>query len=111
MHTSPLLKTWTFPDQDLLSAFFEGKWKPLAWYYNALITLSRIHKPLWDDNEIRCLHYIGRKKPWTGRQAAEEQYQRFFDWWWTAFDEMEKEVKERNPEGWALIEKNVTPQG
>ncbi|KAJ8508790.1 hypothetical protein ONZ45_g8974 [Pleurotus djamor] len=37
--TSPDVPTFSFPDQDLLAAYFKGKWKPLNWYYNALKTL------------------------------------------------------------------------
>ncbi|KAF9240892.1 glycosyltransferase family 8 protein [Melanogaster broomeanus] len=53
LYTSPLVPTWSFPDQDLLSDFFKGKWKPLPWCYNALKTLMIIHKPLWCDEEIQ----------------------------------------------------------
>jgi hypothetical protein len=111
MHTSPLLPTWTFPDQDLLSAFFAGRWRPLAWYYNALITLSQVHKPLWADDEVRCLHYIGLKKPWAGRKAADARYQRLVDWWWVTFDNLEQDLKERDAATWELIARNTTPQG
>lgn len=113
MKTSPLLKTWTFPDQDLLSAFFYGKWKVLPWYYNSLITLSHIHQPMWRDDEIRCLHYIGYKKPWAGRKSAGgwEPYQNYIDWWWKAFDGLESEIKDSDPETWRLMNENTTPDG
>jgi lipopolysaccharide biosynthesis glycosyltransferase len=108
MHTSPLLSTWTFPDQDLLSAFFNGQWRPLAWFYNALITLSHVHKPLWADDEVRCLHYIGLKKPWAGRQATDAHFQHYVDWWWATFDRLEQDLKERDPETWELIARNTS---
>jgi lipopolysaccharide biosynthesis glycosyltransferase len=111
MQTSPLVRSFTFPDQDLLSAFFAGHWRPLPWYYNALLTLSHIHKPLWADAEVRCLHYIGRKKPWQGRTAAEAQYQIYNDWWWETFDRVMHNLKQRDPESWKLMARWTTPQG
>lgn len=56
--TSPLIRTYSFPDQDLLTDFFKGRWKPLSWRYNALKTLRIIHPQLWQDDEVHCLHYI-----------------------------------------------------
>jgi Glycosyl transferase family 8 len=64
LRTSPLVPTFTFPDQDLLAAFFRGRWKPLPWVYNALKTLRATHQNLWHDEEVRCLHYIFPEKPW-----------------------------------------------
>jgi lipopolysaccharide biosynthesis glycosyltransferase len=108
MHTSPLVPSFMFADQDLLTAFFVGRWRPLPWYYNALLWLSYVHKPLWADAEIRCLHYIGRKKPWHGRVAAEPQCQAYIDWWWAALDRLEDDLKQRDPESWKLVASGVS---
>ncbi|KAJ4486271.1 glycosyltransferase family 8 protein [Lentinula aciculospora] len=76
-------------DQDLLSAFFKGKWKPLPWYYNALKTLRVIHPQLWSDDEIRCLHYILKDKPWEARMpVVPGPYDEVHGWWWSDFDRM-----------------------
>lgn len=56
--TDPRVITYGFPDQDALADFFRGRYKPLPWCYNALKTLRRIHKPMWRDEEIRCIHYM-----------------------------------------------------
>lgn len=105
--TSPLVPTFSFPDQDLLAAFFEGKWKPLPWCYNALKTLRVIHKPLWRDDEIRCLHYILHDKPWHQR-LLEGDYAELNDWWWARFDQLKDEmVRDRLLEEWKLVEANV----
>ncbi|KAF8539876.1 nucleotide-diphospho-sugar transferase [Trichophaea hybrida] len=36
LYTSPLVPTFSFPDQDFLAHFFAGLWKPLGWQYNAI---------------------------------------------------------------------------
>ena len=68
--TSPAIPTYSFPDQDLLSDYFRGRWKPLSWRYNALKTLRIIHTPLWSDDEVRCLHYILHDKPWNSPRGT-----------------------------------------
>jgi len=83
------LESFAFPDQDLLAAFFKGKWKPLQWYYNALKTLRMIHPQLWRDDEIRCLHYILKDKPWEARiHAVPGPFDELHNWWWNDFDSM-----------------------
>lgn len=47
-----------FPDQDVLAEVFKGKWKVLPWWCNALKTLRAAHKDLWEDSEVRLLHYM-----------------------------------------------------
>lgn len=47
-----------FPDQDVLADVFKGKWRVLPWWCNALKTLRAAHKNLWDDKEVRLLHYM-----------------------------------------------------
>lgn len=108
--TSPLVPTFAFPDQDLLAAFFKGRWKPLPWCYNALKTLRVIHKPLWRDEEVRCLHYILAEKPWQKRirqKGGGDEYEEVNRWWWERFDKLEEEMKITDKEGWTLVVANV----
>ena len=104
--TSPLVPTFSFPDQDLLANFFEGKWKPLPWCYNALKTLREIHKPLWRDEEVRCLHYILADKPWHGKRTGGE-YEEVDEWWWDRFEKLRQEMRLSNPEALSLVLSNV----
>ncbi|KAG1801499.1 glycosyltransferase family 8 protein [Suillus plorans] len=108
LYTSPLVPTWSFPDQDLLSDLFRGKWKPLPWCYNALKTLMLIHKPLWRDEEIRCLHYILADKPWQTRVSEDDtgEYAKSHRWWWQRLDQLGQEMK-GEPEDWKLVLANV----
>ncbi|KAI0257592.1 glycosyltransferase family 8 protein [Lactifluus subvellereus] len=95
LRTSPLVPTFSFPDQDLLAAFFQGRWKPLPWVYNALKTLRVIHKNLWRDEEVRCLHYILSDKPWKARvqeSDAVDDLAEMDRWWWERFDGLIKEL-------------------
>lgn len=55
---------YDFADQSLLSDVFRGLWIPLSYKYNALKTLRNIHKNVWDDNEVKNIHYILTPKPW-----------------------------------------------
>lgn len=112
LHTSPLVPTFSFPDQDLLAAFFHGKWRPLPWVYNALKTLRIIHQPLWRDEEIRCLHYILHDKPWherIGEAGTGGEYEEVHRWWWDRFDALLAELGESDPEGRNLVAANVAP--
>ncbi|KAJ3778005.1 nucleotide-diphospho-sugar transferase [Lentinula raphanica] len=93
------LESFAFPDQDLLAAFFKGKWKPLPWYYNALKTLRVIHPQLWSDDEIRCLHYILKDKPWEARiPIVPGPFDEVHKWWWDEFDEMVSEMDSQSCE-------------
>ena len=105
--TSPLVPSFSFPDQDLLANFFEHRWKPLPWCYNALKTLREIHKPLWRDEEIRCLHYILSDKPWYGRVPG-SQYEEIDGWWWARFEMLREDMQGSEPEAWSVVLSNVT---
>lgn len=63
LQTDPRVPTYSFPDQDLLADFFEGRWLPLSYRYNALKTLRYCHKPMWRDEDVKNVHFI-LKKPW-----------------------------------------------
>ncbi|KAH8100598.1 nucleotide-diphospho-sugar transferase [Cristinia sonorae] len=106
--TSPLIPTFQFPDQDLLSVYFEGRWKVLPWCYNALKTMKFVHEPIWRDDEIRCLHYILAEKPWLTDRAVAGVYQEVNGWWWDEYKKLEVDMKQTDPEGWKLVDAHVT---
>ncbi|KAI0936171.1 hypothetical protein AcW1_000473 [Taiwanofungus camphoratus] len=107
LYTSPLVPTFSFPDQDLLANFFRGKWKPLPWCYNALKTLRVIHKPMWRDEEVRCLHYILPDKPWSTPPGSGGDYEEVHQWWWDRYQVLEKQMQKSDPEGWKLVSVHV----
>ncbi|KAG6820376.1 hypothetical protein H0H93_001347 [Arthromyces matolae] len=110
LSTSDKIAEFSFPDQDLLTEFFKGKWIPLHWYYNALRTLRYIHPNLWKDEEVRCLHYILPDKPWQSRTLpadSEAQLGEMNRWWWSQFDLLGKDLQSNNPSGWKLVLSSV----
>lgn len=62
--TDQRVKTFRFPDQDLLAIVFKLKVIFLPYKYNALKTLSVIHRSKWSDSNIKNIHYILPQKPW-----------------------------------------------
>ena len=103
LNTTEQLHTFAFPDQDLLAAFFKGKWHPLPWYYNALKTLKFIHQKEWSDEEVRCLHYILHDKPWHARVPTGSEYDGLHQLWWDQFDAIGKEMENVDRDGWNLL--------
>ncbi|THH07616.1 hypothetical protein EW145_g3258 [Phellinidium pouzarii] len=112
---SPLVETFQFPDQDLLAEVFRGKWKPLSYIYNALKTLRVIHKPLWRDEDVKCIHYILGDKPWTYRPKEGEHPQSDYDevnkWWWDTYYGIGKELEDagtsEHKQAWGYIDSRV----
>ncbi|KAJ7492501.1 nucleotide-diphospho-sugar transferase [Mycena latifolia] len=107
LDTDERVPTFRFPDQDLLSAYFQGKWTALPWYYNALKTLRTIHAPLWDDNVARVVHYILADKPWQTRESKE--YAVVNSWWWAQFDKLSEKLRTEDADGWKLVSTTVAP--
>ncbi|KAL1952109.1 hypothetical protein VTO73DRAFT_1258 [Trametes versicolor] len=107
LEVSPLVPEFKFPDQDLLTEVFKGRWKPLPWCYNGLKTLRVIHSNLWRDEEVRCVHYILSDKPWRERPKEGDPYELLNQWWWDALEQVRAEMETADPEGWKLVEKNV----
>lgn len=105
--TSPLVPTFSFPDQDLLAEFFKGRWKVLPWCYNALKTLRTIHQPLWRDEEVRCLHYILSVKPWHSPPGTGGQYEEMNVWWRDTYQKLGEEMKVTDETGWKLADRYV----
>ncbi|KAL8290092.1 hypothetical protein RQP46_003031 [Phenoliferia psychrophenolica] len=69
LHEDPIVKTFQFPDQDLLAHVFKGKFMPLSYIYNALKTLKFCHEAMWRDADVKNVHYI-LDKPWSKRVEA-----------------------------------------
>jgi len=96
LETSDRVKGYLFPDQDFLADFFRGRWKSLGWEYNALKTMRYWHTNMWEDAEVRNLHYIV-DKPWSkivgndgvaghlGKDGVTHK------WWWNEFESWEKD--------------------
>lgn len=113
LDTTPLLKTFMFPDQDFLTEFFRGRWLSLGWQYNALKTMRYWHADMWRDDEVRNLHYIV-DKPWScrvgddgvaGYLGRDGETHR---WWWDEYERWEKARVEGNEEEiLALMRANV----
>ncbi|KAH8120411.1 nucleotide-diphospho-sugar transferase [Phellopilus nigrolimitatus] len=112
---SPLVDTFQFADQDLFAEAFKGRWKPISYVYNALKTLRVVHKDLWRDEDVKCVHYILADKPWTYRpKKGEAPLNEFHDvnlWWWDAYygigEQLNKAGTEEHRRAWEYINANV----
>lgn len=98
------LSQYDFPDQELLSDVFRGRWVALPYVYNALKTLRwrGVHGDIWRDEEVRVVHYIFARKPWhdfvepvTGSIAGAGAVDETHLWWWEANDRRKHWEKER----------------
>lgn len=79
------LKAYPFSEQDLLNEAFAGHWQPLPYIYNALKTLPFQHSRMWNEREVKNLHYI-LAKPWKrDLQQPESERDRYYAldklWW------------------------------
>ncbi|KAF8179651.1 nucleotide-diphospho-sugar transferase [Pholiota molesta] len=102
----PRVSEWAFPDQDLLSEYFKGKWHPIPWSYNAFRSHRNVHPAMWSEDEVRCLHYIYADKPWQSRitpSRSDKGFDVMDRWWWDRFDALAERMKMDDPEGWALV--------
>ncbi|GFF57760.1 hypothetical protein IFM60648_05565 [Aspergillus lentulus] len=102
---SPATLNYTFPDQDLLSDVFRGRWVGIPYIYNALKTLRRkgVHDTVWRDDKVKVVHYILSPKPWdeidgaveaqgTGKRRS-ESLDPTHEWWWRVTDERREDEK------------------
>lgn len=104
--THPKVSEWAFPDQDLLTEYFKGRWYPIPWFYNALRSHRNVHPALWSEGAIHCLHYIYADKPWQSRTTpsrSDAGFDIMDRWWWDRFDVLGKIMKKDDPEGWRLV--------
>lgn len=95
----PRVKTYMFPDQDLLADFFKDRWQSLSWKYNALKTMRYWHTNLWKDEEVKNLHYIV-DKPWNKRIGPDGVAGHLgrdgitHSWWWEEYEEWQNKRNE-----------------
>ncbi|KAJ1301035.1 hypothetical protein OPQ81_003456 [Rhizoctonia solani] len=96
LKTSPRIHEYAFADQDLISDFFTGRWKPLPYIYNALKTSRFTHPSMWRDDEVKCVHYV-LDKPWMERPTWEndvaDAVRITHSWWWEALERLERRIK------------------
>lgn len=86
------IEKYNFPDQELLSDVFAGRWVSIPYVYNALKTLraGEVHGAIWRDEEVRAVHYIFARKPWhegggvDSVDVARERLDELGFWWWEA---------------------------
>lgn len=76
--------SYAFAEQTLLSKYFDGKWIPLSYKYNALKTLRWCHTDVWKDEDVKIVHYILTPKPWDDTRESKEETHK---WWWKIEDE------------------------
>ncbi|GJN89782.1 hypothetical protein Rhopal_002771-T1 [Rhodotorula paludigena] len=88
LHTDPRVATYSFPDQDLLADFFEGRYLPLSYRYNALKTLRYCHAEMWRDEDVKNVHFI-LKKPWYYQLPQDDPDYETHTWWWAAFEKLQ----------------------
>lgn len=75
-----------FPDQDVLTELFRGRWVALPYVYNALRTLpgEGAHPVIWRGDRVKNVHYILEPKPWAeagGKEGMSEDRR-----WWVEMD-------------------------
>ena len=82
LQTPSRIEKYSFPDQELLSDVFYGRWVPLPYVYNALKTMrmEKVHRAIWRDEEVKNVHYIFATKPWD--DPMNETKDVLDRWWW-----------------------------
>ncbi|KTW27804.1 hypothetical protein T552_02243 [Pneumocystis carinii B80] len=88
------LSMLSFAEQSLLSSLYKGKWTPLPYIYNALKTLRTVHKELWNNDDVKIVHYI-LNKPWHDENMGLNSDDPTHAWWWS----LEKERLEKEMNG------------
>ncbi|GAA6042530.1 hypothetical protein JCM8097_004651 [Rhodosporidiobolus ruineniae] len=104
LHHDPRVATYSFPDQDLLADFFDGRFEPISYRYNALKTLRYCHKEMWRDEDVKNVHFI-LKKPWYWQLPDGDQDYETHKWWWDAFADLQ--ASWGDAPGWDVIEATV----
>lgn len=83
-------KQYRFPDQDLMADVGRDRWVGLSYKYNALKTLRSIHSDLWQDEEVKNIHYIMGPKPWdfaTRKEAEASDPTGTFSHYWDIYED------------------------
>lgn len=115
LHTTPLLSTFTMPDQNFLDEHFRNRWMAIGWQWNAIKTHRYWHSNVWRDDQVRALHYIV-DKPWQkrigpdgvagylGRDGVTHR------WWWDVYDEWEKDrMHSRRINAVKVVRQHIAP--
>jgi lipopolysaccharide biosynthesis glycosyltransferase len=75
------LSRYPFAEQDFLNEYYDQRWQPLPYIYNALKTLPFQHPSLWDASAVKNIHYI-IDKPWEKALDVEDPYYAMNKLWW-----------------------------
>lgn len=75
------VKSYIFPDQELLGDIFRGRWVTIPYIYNALKTMRSdgVHDKIWRDDKVKNVHYIFSPKPWN--EKPEDVTNPIHSWW------------------------------
>lgn len=99
-----------FPDQDVLTELFRGRWVALPYVYNALKTMpaKETHSAIWRPDKVKNVHYILEPKPWVevDTKEASDWTSEVREWWvkmdWERRQAERREAKEDFEEGDSL---------
>ena len=81
------LSRYPFAEQDFLNEFYRDRWRPLPYVYNALKTLPHQHPSVWDQAEVKNIHYI-IDKPWDKPLDPADRYHEVNLLWWRTADKL-----------------------
>jgi alpha-N-acetylglucosamine transferase len=91
-----------FPDQEVLSDLFRGRWVALPYVYNALKTMRKegVHAQIWRDESVKNVHYILSPKPWEevdemGTWVGTDETHR---WWFEANQRRKRDERAKGVE-------------
>jgi alpha-N-acetylglucosamine transferase len=75
------LSRFPFAEQDFLNDLYRDRWTPLPYVYNALKTLPFQHPTVWNEAEVKNIHFI-IDKPWEKPLDPEDRYHALNALWW-----------------------------
>jgi alpha-N-acetylglucosamine transferase len=75
------LSRYPFAEQDFLNEYYDQRWTPLPYIYNALKTLPQQHPSMWDGAAVKNIHYI-IDKPWEKPLDPADRYFELNRLWW-----------------------------
>lgn len=75
------LSRYQFAEQDFLNEYYRDRWQPLPYIYNALKTLPFQHPSMWDQAQVKNIHYI-IDKPWENALDPADRYYPLTKLWW-----------------------------
>ena len=75
------LSRYPFAEQDFLNEYYQNRWQPLPYIYNALKTLRFQHPLLWNVAAVKNIHYI-IDKPWEKVLDSDDSHYEVNKLWW-----------------------------